>query len=214
MRRALVLAAVLGVFGVPSAAANSPQPLTFGLLSHDLQYPVEQQSPNFMQYDCGSNGTPTNPGCDPSIWVTNPTSCVWDVDDYIDVTGFGTLNGIASGSLCVVSDGLTYVGGDRHPVEVRVTAQTQNLAVTLTNDQGVALTAGTPTPATGGTGGGNWAYTICTTDLTLGPYATIPGSNGGTGRIVTYTLTVSSAKKTAGVFAVLQAGDRQMVICP
>jgi len=195
------------------AAANSPQPLMFGVLGQDLQNPVEQQSPNFMQYDCGSNGTPTNRGCDPSTWVNNPTSCVWDVDDYIDVTGYGTLNGTASGSLCIVADGLNYIGGDNHPIQVRVTAQSQNLVVTLKNDQGVSVVAGRPTPFAGGTGGGNWAYTICTSDLTSGPYATIADSNGGTGRIVNYTLTVSSAKKTNGVFAVLQAGDRQMGIC-
>jgi hypothetical protein len=210
IKKIFIIASVVSLFliGISSGSAKgaNSQPLVLTQGAYEFQYPVEQESPNYFFNNCGGN--PGNPNCDSSTWVNNPTNCAWDSDDFIDVSGSGYISGSISGSLCVIADQYDNFSNDNHPVQVSVTSQSKNLTVTLSNDQGVFISA---TPLANGAG--SWAYKICHIDETNGPYPVIANSNGGTGFSVNYTLAISSSKKVNGVFAVLQAGIRQFGIC-
>ena len=170
----------------------------------DIQQPVEQQSPNF--FDCGGSLGPVYCAFEPSTWVGNPTSCIWDVDDYIDMFGSGTLakDQAVSTTVCAIADGYDNFAVDNHPVEVLTTSGTDALLVTLTSDNGVTFTA---TPQYDKVNRG-WTYRICTADATPGPYPVIDGSNGGTGVVVNWTLTVTnlSGQPQRKTTSVLQTG--------
>ena len=156
--------------------------------AQNIQQPVEQQSPNF--FFCGGALGPVNCAFDPSTWVSNPTGCVWDMDDYIDVSGNGDLpkGQTMSTTTCAVADGFDNYGNDNHPVEVLVTAPTNALTVTLVNDFGVSFTA-TPVYSRAARA---WQFQICTRDTTPGPFPVIDGSNGGTGTIVNWPRSVTN----------------------
>lgn len=186
----LILAALLAAFALFVAAPGGQQPLALSL-SWNQTGTVEQQS-------CPSGG-PAWPDCDPATWVNNPTGsllngpCAWDVDDNFDFDGFGYVDAgtTRSGVRCVVADAYNNWGGDDHMLFATVNAPANTLTVTLSNDQGVSLPMA---PVVNGSG---YRYYVCHVDHTPGPYPTIAGSNGGTGTVVTYTLSV-----TAGAHAV------------
>jgi hypothetical protein len=75
-RAAAIVALALGVL-VASPVAARPDAV-FQLLSKTQQQPVEQQTP----------GGATQP--DHSLWVTNPTSCLWDTDDALSARFIGS----------------------------------------------------------------------------------------------------------------------------
>ena len=148
----------------------------------DLQYPVEQESPNF--FNCGGSIGPIHCPFDQSTWVNNPTDCVWDVDDGIQHQSIGTFKGgsTVTDTACLVDDGL--VGfGHRH-AEVNVAASSPGLKITLSNDKGFSQTA-IPVQQTKN----SYLYLLCIYDDTAGPYPTIADSNNGYGVEVNYTLT-------------------------
>ena len=157
--------------------------------SGDIQQPVEQESPNF--FFCGGSAGPLNCAFDPSTWVTNPTGCAWDVDDYTDLLGANAIakDQTVSTSVCAVADGYDNYGFDNHPVQTVTTASTDALVVTLASDNGSSFTAIPQYDKASRA----WTYRICTVDRTPGPYPVIDGSNGGTGIVVNWTLTITNA---------------------
>lgn len=193
--KALLATVVTLLVALPAAAARGgPQEFSFVLHQREIQQPVEQESPNF--FACMVDPSVT---CDPSTWVYNPTTCVWDVDDGVDwIAGAAPLvvGATVTVSDCLIADGLFSFG--HHHVQASVSATSPDLAVTMTNDAGFSI------PATRIAQGSGWQYRICSYDSTLGPYQTIPDSNGGFGRIVNYTLTIHNegrkVRSATGVF--------------
>ena len=181
----IILGAVLFVLLAAPAHASGPQPLTIYRDWTQHQDPVEQESPNFFDNNCGFN--PANPACDPSTWVTNPTDCTWDVDDSTADMGFGYLTGTVTDSLCVVADEYDNFGGDDKRIEARVYAPANTLTVTFQGQSVIPVVSGS---------GFEWLACVHEHETVFGP---IPVSNGGTGRILTFDLMVSAARKTNGV---------------
>lgn len=189
-RSAFIFAGVFGLIGaivLIKSFAGTPQPFSFTKdQNNNIQHPVEQQSPDFFF------GDKTNP----SSWVGNPTRyaanpCLWDVDDHIAFTGFGKLApGVSvKGTLCVVADQYDNFGGDDHMLLVKATNASPDVTVSLSNDQGFSTTL-TPVKV-----GRSYEWKTCKVDHTPGPYATIDGSNGGTGTFVRYTVTVTNTSR-------------------
>lgn len=79
MKKFLTLIVLLICFPMSANASGKPQTLS---LTHSWEYqnPVEQQTPGWL-LPC-PDGQP-NYTChdDQTLWVTNPTRCVWDADD-------------------------------------------------------------------------------------------------------------------------------------
>jgi hypothetical protein len=179
--------------------------LSFRVDYWSLNQPVEQQSPNYFQNNCGQ--FPFNPACNPSLWVTNPTGCLWAVDDAGSQTGFGNLagNSSVSSSICMISDldNYTNFGGEPKRVSVFVRAATSNLVVSVSNDLGVSYQV-----APVNVGPNEWEYLSCGFDATHDPYSSVAGSNGGIGTPVVYTLTVANptAKQAKNTRVTLQLG--------
>lgn len=161
-----------------------------------LQYPVEQESPNYFYNNCGGN--PSNPNCDPSTWVNNPTDCAWDVDDSIyweayNRHGMGLSTGSTTSiSLCIIADGYDNYWGDNHTVLTTIQAtKDPGITATITNNQGFnqeLVRSGSQN---------NYSWSFCTVDLTGFPnppawYPLIDNSNSGTGIPVVYTLTIQN----------------------
>ena len=170
---------------------------------HSYIHPVvEQQSPNYYENNCAVDTT--RPVCDQSLWVNNTTGCVWRAtDDGASVTGTGYVQGSVSGSVCMISDWEAFPnwGGEPIPVSVGVYAPSDTLRVTLSNNLGVSWNV----PAV--PNGRDFQYVLCAHDNTPGPYPPVPGSNGGIGTRVLWTVTVTSVKRTSNVRATLQVGN-------
>ena len=191
---------------MPAADAGPQQGWTWQRTTY-IHQPVEQESPNF--FNCaGAWGGASGGTCAPdeSTWVTNPTGCVWDVDDSYAWAGSSDLaKGTSqSATACAVADQYDNFAGDDHSVQAVVSAPSGALAVTVTSDQGDAYTA-TPVYDKASRA---WVYRVCELDLTPGPYPTIDGSNGGTGTVVNWTITVTNntGQAVKRVTAILQLG--------
>lgn len=202
MRRLLLLLALLLLAVVVGASAAAPAPTAWYEVGRDIQFPVEQQSPNYV--DSNHCLDQTTVVCDPTLWVRNPTGCVWDIDDHISDTFSGALKAgqTLTDSLCTVND-FPYPGwwGLPHTVELEVTAPRQTLTVTLTSDQGSAFTLA-PAPLRGGS-----AWLLCFRDGHIfNPAPPVPDSNGGVGGVERWTATVTAAKATNNVFGAFQVG--------
>lgn len=96
---ALFFAVPMLLGGTPDADAAKSKGLTFYQTSAALYNPVEQWT-DWVQ------GTYNGFPADPSLWVNNPTSCAWHVDDSTVWVAEGELLAGGSGvaSLCMVSD--------------------------------------------------------------------------------------------------------------
>lgn len=198
-RSAFIFAGVFGLIGVIvllKTFAASPQPMSFALTgTTDTQYPVEQQSPGyFYDQDWSTQDS----------WVTNPYKyipspspgyvqdiCLWDVDDQIHYSTSGKLAPGASAlvTICVVADQYDNFGGDDHMLTVKASNTTPDIAISLTSDQGFS-TALTPVKV-----GKSYEWKTCKVDHTPGPYPTIENSNGGTGKLVKYTVKVTNTSR-------------------
>jgi hypothetical protein len=218
---AMVVLAVTVVLSAPLFTSKPPQESGGGGASFvlapyrvDHQNPVEQESPNFFDNNCGGN--PANPACDSTTWVNNPTNCSWDVDDTDTDMGTGDLAATTTvtATKCVIVDGY-FLDGQGIPkggyVEASINANSASLTVTLASSTGQVWTA-LPLQQHGG-----YVYTICHRE-SGGPYEAIGGSNGGTGRRVDFTLSLSTDNHAArGLFAVFQTyGTRGAfgIACP
>lgn len=197
MRRALALGVVLVIL-TPSLALGA-KPIARGpvhgwaepVVSRFLQNPVEQQP----FYDsCGMIPDPSRTDC-----VTNPTACAWDPDDSI--TGFVAGKRIEAGeteswSVCIVGDWSEHL----------LYAESDAVGLKLAIDGVIEI------EASGGQGcivGPDYDRDA----ITLGILQEIPGSNGGFGRIHTFTVTATADRKlsAAGVsFGVSLAESRRV----
>jgi hypothetical protein len=181
----IIVFAILGAIGITFSLAAPPALLIFNNIATDIQNPVEQQSPNYFY--CGGTIGPINCAFDPSTWVNNHTGCAWDVDDvYSDLASSGLVraNSTATDSHCLITDGRVF-----HKIQIMVQAPTSALTVKLENTAGLSWTV----PAV--KAGSAYKYALCVSDDTPGPYIVIDGSNGGTGRLVNYTLSITNATK-------------------
>jgi hypothetical protein len=219
MRGVLLAALAVGLLiQPPPAHADGPQPLRFSPGQMTRQEPVEQQSPNYFT---------NNPCCpqnwDPSLWVSNPTLCAWDVDDtLLEDGGSGwTLDPAASvtTALCLISDGYDNFGGDNHVVLAQVQADTPGLSVTVGSDQGGQWVL-SPVPIAS-RGSQQYAYTFCHIDTTGSPnppnwYPVVADSNGGTGLPVIYSLAVTNpgSHTARGTWASFSLPGTSQTTCP
>jgi hypothetical protein len=171
----IAIAVLAAVMLLPLAATANPQPFAFSPGTSSISRScVEQES--------------DPPDCSGAV-VTNPTVCVWTVDQQFSDVALGRLSAGTSGSdhLCLISDGVLNYSGEPHWVEVSIFANSPDLTVTLSDSAGQAWTA-RPSPGASKT----WTYALCEPGALLSSYPIIPNSNGGTGVQVDYTVTVAN----------------------
>jgi hypothetical protein len=144
-------------------------------------------------------GTPEAP-------VTNTTGCAWNDQDAIVNLGTGNLSGSTSNTICLVAD-YDDTSHAQYPktIAFRVYAASDTLDISLSNDAGNRWHA-PPSRADGS----NRVWEMCVTDpvadaanvseSNLSYWPEIPGTNGGRGKIVNYTLNVTSLAKTTRKF--------------
>lgn len=135
----------------------------------------------------------------------NNTGCVWNDADEMMHTGTGDLSGASTDDICLVSDYGT--GEEFFPksVVVKVFSPSDTLAVKLSNDENSSwnsqpaiqsghqylyqLCINDPVAIKGGVGWGD-------TNGLLNTWQEVPNTGGGYGRIVHYTLSLTSLKGT------------------
>lgn len=205
MRRLLVgLLALLSVLALTGAKPlpSSSSSFTFSPESGQRGDPVEQQTPCYW----------TTCHDDPTTWVVNPTGCIWDVDEYNVLGGSGDLDAgaSASGSLCVIADGLYYsAGDDPHVLGVDLYAASSLLTVQVSTSAGNADNQAT-VPAVWSAAAKAYRYHWCAPNGVdpPGPFPTVDGSNGGIGYRDDLSLTVGNptGRKVRGVRGWFGAG--------
>jgi hypothetical protein len=180
---AVALAAALSI---PALAAPEPFALVTDRKSVDCT--VEQQSVGYLGDPC--------PG--PTV-VNNPTDCPWDTDDYwsmYEPSGTIASGEVVTAQLCAIADGTI-----RSPVDATVRAKHPKLHVRMDSSDGRSWIA---VPVRDGN---VYAYTICADNFLRPPHPIVPDSNGGTGTLVTYTLTIDATERGAnGVVALFKYG--------
>ncbi len=154
-------------------------------------------------------GTPTSP-------VYNTTHCAWNDQDNIVNLGNGNLDGSTSNNICLVAD----YNGLQHPqypkvILFNVYAASDSLDVSLTNDAGNSWHVPVSISS-----GNQRLWQMCVIDpvaesigvsneTELSSLPIIPGTNGGTGKIVNYTLHITSLKGTTRkIVAYFEIGPR------
>ncbi len=184
----LVLAVLLALaLAAPVVAKGQPQQVSFFTENDFRQQYLDHQG--------------TYPDGDPASWVRNTTSCVWNDQDSLFRVGSGYVEGAVSDGMCLIADLDETSGANRpHSVYVNVYAAADTLRVELSNDAGDSWTAG-PSVAHGNLR----LWRLCvrdpvadeanSRDLTIWPE--VPGTNGGRGQRVEYTLTVTSLARRA-----------------
>jgi hypothetical protein len=187
--RALIVpcALLLALASTTSAGARGTtvQPLSFERSQTNPQSPVEQQTPGWFGVDC-----PPGPGaCQPdqSLWVVNPTSCPWDIDDFLsDATTIGAYldpGATASVGECLIADNA------HHIVGVRMSAGGPGLSVTLSYEP---FAVAVPVPVLTATSK-QVVYGACVIGpLGMSGLPPVEGSNGGVGIPTTVRLTVTN----------------------
>jgi len=134
--------------------------------------------------------------------VYNTTGCAWNDQDDITNEGRGNLSGSTTNTICMVADyDETYQQSYPKLIMFNVYAASDTLDVSLTNDAGSSWHAG-PSVASGSLR----LWQLCVNDPVadptnvgyggLGYWPEIPGTNGGRGKIVNYSLHLTSSKGT------------------
>ena len=187
MLRAVVAAGAAALLAVSVTIGARPQEGAWRMTALSHHTPVEQQTP----------GGASQP--DESLWVTNPTSCVWDADDYERFVFSGVLAAGASMSLtrCVIGDWIAHLASIvSYDAGVSVSVEFDSVAVTGASAACIA--------------GPDFDYGSPTLSL-------IEGSNGGVGSVmvVTFTVTNTLGRKVqkAGAGAYLGSHDFQPPGC-
>lgn len=195
---ALILAAYLA--SALPAQANPPHPLTWQNYRTRLQ-----------------TGLDTQPG------VINTTGCAWNDQDDIADRGTGDINANtpATHSLCIIADfdDTSRISGSIYPKAALYEFWTSrpDTEITLSNDAGDSWP--TPVPVKDG---GDYRYQLCVLDPVadrhnsdLSSYSEIPGTNGGRGQRVNYTLTIQTARDlhaTVGYLEVAPSGPQEFAL--
>ena len=203
-RRALrwvLLVAAIAFVGVAPATANAGgrfEWVTSGNVQIDQ--PVEQQTP---WVDDGGPGMPWWPE-DRSLWVNNPTGCIWDQDDHSALWGDGGLTaGVpVTASFCQVAEPASvhntiwgtsgYWSFSPRILAVSVRSSSPSLDVRACYEPGgcVAIPASKA--------GRVYDYHGCirlryaNNDPAI---ASVPGTNGALGVVTQATLSISAAKR-------------------
>lgn len=200
MRR---LAAIIGAvtlaaaLSYPASAAPSGG-LVFSQVWLSRACNVEQQTIRWY-----GSFDPAAPCPGPNV-VNNPFACGWDIDDSQTLTGSGRVDtgSVVTASICVISDGT-----HRAPVDAQVAAKHNQLVVRLDASDGRSWLA---PPVRSGS---QYIYAACGDNFLPPPHPEVPGSNGGQGTPVTYTLTIdASARGGNGIEAMLDYGQGVYVV--
>lgn len=187
----LLLAAALGV--APAAAAP-PAPLAFIEIWQQIDYPVEQQTEEWMLWDPIAQEFYPNP--DHSTWAQNPTNnCMWDLDDQQRWWNDPYANSLPAGASA--SQSICYFADERTgSYFVTVIAPSAGLSVQL-DTLGHQFTFSAVQ-----TGGKQWTYRGCVVGPNFSSSAVanmpeIPGSNGGFALPGAATLTIGNPTSKA-----------------
>lgn len=149
--------------------------------------------------------------------VYNNTGCAWNDQDNIVNLGDGSLAGSTSNTICLVSD-FDDSSHSQYPKAIlyKVYAASDTLDVSLTNDMGNTWHA---PPSTIENNQRVWQMCVADpvadaaniNESTISTLPIVPNSNGGHGKIVNYTLHLTSTKgttrKVVAYFEVAQTGD-------
>jgi hypothetical protein len=212
------LVALLFLLAVSPVSAAQPQPVTGVDYERVISPYVKQQSP-------GSHDNEV-PQTEPSTWVRNPTTCVWDADDRFTVTINGFLNAGQSNAYldagdsfsleeCVISDGWWIT----HLTAVRIWASSPDLVISI--DYGDAAVVAVPIPD-----GSAWLYRACRYPPTGSPWSEVPGSTSddgsrtgvGTRFPLTFTIANPTGRRIRGIGGVLvvtiSRATHQATYCP
>lgn len=211
LRLVLVVASAAFLLATSGSVAAKPRTAQLGdqvTGSIGLQSPVEQQTPGFS----GPCSDPQLPGwCQPdeTQWVVNPTGCIWDHDDFAQLSTSGSLAGNTSYAMtqCFIADWDTHYTGTGH-VTGGLVSSSAPLSVTacLSPGQCIPVVASHPSAHV-------YQYSFCTTaiyypqdDPALQP---ISESNGGVGVPTTLTIraTNTSSKTVRDVTVGYTVGD-------
>jgi hypothetical protein len=189
-----VLAAVVALLGFTTSSAGAAQssPFSWG------QYPVADHTSGYIDTQ---GSWPSGPE---EKWVVNPTPlCPWGDQSYVDWGGNGTIAAgeTVLGDVCLISDyGYgSNVSTYNYPKQVafRVTAPSNSLSISLSDDAGHSWAGPAPEPY-----GSGWRWQLCvqdkeavgTTEASLPLYySLIPESNGGYGRRLHFQLRIRNA---------------------
>lgn len=188
---ALLALSLLATTAVTAVGAQ-PLPLTFvsAPWAYSKQSPVEQQSPGYLQWQ----GTGDPSYYTPGSWVSNPTSCVWDVDDdQVRYASGVTLDpgATAGDQICLNADmaGLNWSG---HLAGIWLISNSPNLVVTISFLPGSSFTV----RPTWNSGSRAYDYKACSPtpayaqgDPALQPVA---NSNGGVAVATQVKLTIKN----------------------
>jgi hypothetical protein len=153
-------------------------------------------------------------------WVSNPTTCMWDTDDWFEYTSSGS--SLAAGASASVNDcsyeSTSYgdpnvlQAGVMHAAYLDITAPSPNLRVAET----LSWTGGSHTFAASAAWNAatkRYEYRACIVinGVANGTWALVPGSNGGWGVPVTINATVANptSRSVASIGGVVQYGWQQ-----
>ena len=198
LRRLILLAGVAACMVAIPASAVAPEPLRFQQTFSQFDSVIEQESPNFLQYNCPVTN---DPSCDPSMWVYRSLAlrgCFWDADDHATWLMVGNRATLAAGerytlSLCVIGNdpaymtwaqffGLTLTSSSPH-LEVSITITPDGLPGTYTHIL-PPVSEANKYEYRGCLGGPVYAYS--------GNAGLLPDTNGGTGTPAAVHLTISN----------------------
>jgi hypothetical protein len=156
----------------------------------------------------------------PAAPVHNYTGCVWNDQDQIENLGWGDIASSTSNTICLVADFDAIQSSYPHIIVFKVYAPGDTLDVSLSNDVGNVWNSPPSTAS-----GNQRLWQMCVVDPVadnanvgvsdLSYWPEIPGSNGGRGKIVNYTLHLTSTKGTTHkVFAYFEIGPNGSAIRP
>lgn len=202
---------------VPVAGAKGG-PASFGLIPSFSQFDtvIEQESPNFRQYNCPVTH---DPACDSSTWVVRSpalANCFWDADDHESWLMYPSRATIAaketwSLSVCVVANDPAY-GTWAQYAGLSIISSSDSLDVSITSapdeKPGEYIHILKPSRV-----GNDIYYQGCLGGpvYTSNSGVTLPDTNGGTGTLSTITFTItnltSRAAKISAGGALVAQGD-------
>jgi len=187
-----VLVSLLAVVALsaPLVASSAPQQFT------QQQFPVSHNISGYLHTQ-GSY-----PDGDSSTWVINPTQCAWNDQDPIMGGGDGNTpaDGVGVLSNCLIADWAAFAPTYPKRIALKVLAPKEGLQIALRNDAGYAWDVPPSVQE-----GNRRVWRLCVrdpvarayTEEDLLIYPEIPGSNGGRGQLVNYTLEIRSPGRAA-----------------
>lgn len=209
--RHFVLLVIIFVLVSP-AVAHAGSQFTWGTVSNvQIDQPVEQQTP---WVDDGGPGQAWWPN-DTSLWINNPTGCIWDQDDHMQWFADGSLIALTPVQLhfCQVVESTsiwnTLWGTSSYwsfsprivAISVRSSSATLDVRACYSPGSCMAITAAPD--------GHNYVYNGCVRaayDVGDPAIVTIPGSNGGIGVVTQVTVSVTASKRASATAIVEAAG--------